>query len=304
MPQLSSPTPDATTTTKGKIQLASGLGGSGSTAASPKLVVQPFLDYFESGCVWTADAAGSTKAASMTSGVVWISGKRLTVAAVTSRTFTASKDVYVDFTDNSDGTAVPTYIDNTTNAASPALTTNGVRNAIVVVGASNIANAAAINQGEETKLLPIASSIPYAVTDSLGNLICSRDPNHRTLGYRQITSSFVTNTSGSDVDITGLSFTVNVPTGRKIKLKGYSSDVGQGATTTLELRILEGATLLQSSLYKSSATIPDAFLTPEIILTPSAGVHTYKLTVKASAGTGTSVIAGATNPCYLLCELM
>lgn len=35
MPQLSAPTPDATTTSKGKIQLAGGLGG---TAASPTLV--------------------------------------------------------------------------------------------------------------------------------------------------------------------------------------------------------------------------------------------------------------------------
>ena len=37
MPQITSPTPDATSSTKGKVQLAGALGGSGSTAASPVL---------------------------------------------------------------------------------------------------------------------------------------------------------------------------------------------------------------------------------------------------------------------------
>ena len=38
---------------------------------------ESFFDYVASGCVWTGDAYASTRAASMTSGVVYIDGKRL-----------------------------------------------------------------------------------------------------------------------------------------------------------------------------------------------------------------------------------
>ena len=103
------------------------------------------FDHIASGCVWSGDAYGSTRVASCTSGVVYLSGKRLTVAAVTSRSFTASKDVYCDLHDNGDGTAVWVYTDNTTNAASPALTAGNLRGAIIVVGASNIASAASLS---------------------------------------------------------------------------------------------------------------------------------------------------------------
>jgi hypothetical protein len=143
-------------------------------------------DYFLSGCIWSADAVGSTRLASMTSGVVVIGGKPLTVAAVTSRTFTASKDVYVDFKDNGDGTAVPVYYDNTTNAASPtfATTTGTVRNAIIVVGATNIATTASINQGRIIGVLPLATGTFKGIGafDSNAYPVNPRSPIKRLVG--------------------------------------------------------------------------------------------------------------------------
>lgn len=108
--------------------------------------------YVVSGCVWTADAVGSTRLASMTSGTVMIAGILLTVAAVTSRTFTASSDTYVDATDNGDGTALLTYTTVTNNSLSPALALSGtvlntIRLAVLTVGASNIAATSNIIQG-------------------------------------------------------------------------------------------------------------------------------------------------------------
>ena len=106
--------------------------------------------YIVSGCLWTPDSAGSTRAASMTAGTVMIKGILLTVGAVTSRSFTASSDTYVDFTDNGDGTAAITYSVVGNNALAPALagTTHSTRpQRHLLVGASNIAAQANINQG-------------------------------------------------------------------------------------------------------------------------------------------------------------
>jgi len=134
---------------------------------------------------WSGDAYASTRLASMTSGTVYINGRRLSISAVVSRTFTASRDTYVDILDNGDGTATLVYTEVTNNNTSPALAANSMRIAIIVTGASNIASAASINQGQVDKVLPIASSIAYTKTDSLGNLICPRDPNRKIIGYRQ-----------------------------------------------------------------------------------------------------------------------
>lgn len=175
----------------------------------------PATNYIESGCIWTADSPGSTLAASMTAGVVWIGGKRLTVAAVTSRAFTASVDTYVDFQDNGDGTANITYSTVTNNAASAALgnsgtTANTIRNAIIVSGATNIAAASSINQGSPWASLPTTTaSVALAVCDTIGNLIYPR-PGQKLIGQRVYpTGAGPTVTTPSS--LTQISAGLNVP---------------------------------------------------------------------------------------------
>lgn len=263
------------------------------------------FDHVESGCVWTADAAGSTRVASMTAGIVWLSGQRLTVAAVTARTFTASKDVYVDLSDNGDGTAAFTYTDGTTNAASPALTAGSLRLAIVVVGASSIAAAASINQGQQDRVLPIASSIPYAVTDSLGNLICPRDPNRRLLGYRQIVSN-VTNTTPVAA-ATGLTVPVIVPTSRKVKVSaggGVSVTISTNNTPVVSLwdGSVAGTQLIQFN-GTALSTNSSPFLA-EAVVTPSTASKTYVVGILASGGGTITVSATSTAPAFIKVELI
>lgn len=236
-------------------------------------------DFVLSGCVWTADAAGSTRLASMTSGVVVINGNPVTVAAVTSRTFTASKDVYVDVLDNGDGTGLLVYTDNTTNAASPALASNSVRIAIVVVGATNIAASTSINQGQVGRALPIASSIPYETTDSLGNLICPRDPNRTTLGY--ISLGALSTSSTSDVQVTGSIVTVNIPSsmaGRRARL----------STSNLTLANTTGSLYVTPALYSGTTVGGGTMLTRSYSVIPNAsGLETTKLETDVNLTTGT-----------------
>lgn len=291
-------------------QITDGIIGDAEMATAVKPVTlfnENTFDHVVSGCVWTADAAGSTRLASMTAGVVMLAGKRLTVAAVTSRTFTASKDVYVDFSDNGDGTVLPVYTDGTTNAASGALAAGSLRNAIIVVGAGNIAAAASINQGQETSVLPIASSIPYAVTDSLGNLICPRDPNRKVLGYRQATSTFST-TSGTAVQITGLSCPVIVPTGRKIRITVNNQRANNNSSTQNVLcSIWDGTvgsgTQLQEAVNTSATASGNTPASPVAVTTPASASKTYGAGLATSSASTGNTNASATAPVSILVEL-
>ena len=255
-----------------------------------------FFDYVASGCVWSGDAYASTRNASMTAGVAYIGGKRLVISAITARSFTASKDTYIDL----DTSGSPTYTEVTNNAASPALTSGYVRIGIIVTGASNIAAVGSVNQGQEDKVLPIASSVAYAVTDSLGNMICPRDPNRRIIGHRRTIADQGSITA--EVDLTGLSVPVIVPTGRKIKISAQGNFVDVSADDYVVLRIKESTTILQASSNVSRSSTNQLTDFPTVVITPSAGLHTYKLT--ALSGSASTLKAASTSPAFILVELI
>lgn len=263
------------------------------------------FDYVASGLIWTGDSYGSTRNASMTSGVVYINGKRLTVTAVTARAFTASKDTYIDILDAGNGTGTVVYTEAANNAASPALAANSVRIGIIITGASNILNVGSVNQGQIDKVLPIASSIAYTVTDSLGNLICPRDPQRKVLGYRQITAGLNT-TSASPVQITGLSAPVIVPTGRKIKITASASDIGSTAASNAQLQIWDGAvgsgTQLSRAYGYIAAVNQITYLGTFALVSPSSPSKTYNLAWAISAGTA-ALDATPSYPASILIEL-
>lgn len=260
------------------------------------------FDHVASGCVWSGDSYGSTRAASMTAGVVYIDGQRVSVSSITARSFTASKDTYIDV--GTDGTV--DYNEVTNNAASPALAASHVRLGVIITGASNIANVGSVNQGEEDKVLPIASSVPYQVTDSLGNLICPRDPQRQLLGARRRTSDF-TSSSASDIQVTELSVPISIPTARKVRItisgtallvvssgvNGYVSfwDGTVGSGTQLGLMQVVSASANQR--FPVSRTI---------IKTLSAGSHTINAALKSQSGNQT-LEAASTSPLELRIEL-
>lgn len=132
-------------------------------------------DFVASGGVWSGDSYGSTRNASMTALVCYINGQRGTISAVTARSFTASKDTYIDVLNNS-GTFSLVYTEVTNNAASPALAANSLRLGIVVTGASNIASSASINQGAFSATLPTTTNTNGRGRDSLGNYIYNTSP--------------------------------------------------------------------------------------------------------------------------------
>jgi hypothetical protein len=273
-----------------------GKGTGGAHARNPEIL----FDHVASGGVWSGDSYGSTRAASMTAMVCYINGRRLELAAVTARTFTASKDTYIDILDNQDGTATIVYTEVANNAASPALASNSLRVGIIVTAAGSIAAATSVNQGQETMLVPIASSIPYAVTDSLGNMICPRDPLRQIIGFRQIINDFTSTTTGSFADVTGLNLSVNIPAGRKVRITidPYYVTSTAAAGTFLETQIYDvtasaevkrGAFTLPAVSYAQTGAITCRY-TP-----PASGVRNFKVRFQTNAA-GTFKLAASTSP--------
>lgn len=262
---------------------------------------ETIFDHVASGLVWSGDAYGSTRVASMTSGVVYIAGVRVPVPAVTSRTFTASRDTYIDV--GTDG--VVDYNEVTNNNASPALSASHIRIAIIVTGASNIADVGSVNQGQEDKILPIASSIAYTTTDSLGNLICSRDPNRRTLGYRQILTA-PTTTSGTVAAITGLTVPVIAPTGRKVLVTltgNYLQNSLANAATYLSIcqGSVSGANERRELTWTAHANNAQGIAFAQAEVTVS-GSETFIGCMHCN--TGTATLSGSSRPAFIKVELV
>lgn len=267
---------------------------------------ETFFDFVASGLVWSGDAYASTRNGSMTAGVIYQAGQRMTLSAVTAHSFTASKDTYIDVL-NTAGVASVVYTEVANNTASPALAASSVRIGIIVTGATNIAAATSVNQGQETMVLPIASSIAYSVTDSLGNLICPRDPNRKILGQRQILSTFST-ASASYVQVTGLSVPVIVPTGRKIKITVYSRGLSNSnAAANTAVSIWDGVVASGTQLSEAYATASGVSTLSSsgcnATTTPSTASKTYNVGLLASPGTG-SLTCVAASAATILVELV
>lgn len=227
--------------------------------------------------------------------VIVLDGRRITIGA-TAKTYTASKDTYVDILrSGSSGSYV--YTEVTNNAASPALAANSIRIAIVTTDGSQITNS---NQGEETQVIPIASSVAYSVTDSLGNLIRPLDPTRRLLGHRQRVSNFAAGSS-AEILIAGLNCAVIVPTNRKVCVSFHSNSVA--ATTTPVTRIYSGVfgsggTQIQQYNGVSGGAAQSYFVNT----TPATASITFSATAASVAG-ATTTEGTSTNPCILKVEL-
>lgn len=122
-----------------------------------------------------------------------------------------------------------------------------------------------------------------------------------TLGYAQ--SILNQNTITTEVDLDGLSVTVTVPAGRRIRISTTSLWSTTVNENTVGVEIYEGATRLQALREDVQSTANFATITGAAILTPSAGSHTYKLRGALASGTGSvSRIAAADFPSFILVE--
>ena len=111
------------------------IGLSDGTLSTDPLRTAAFVDFVVSGGV-VAQSAGLV--GTFSNIVFYRAGRRYSGSSIANKTYTASKDTYVDITGNTDGSVTVLYTEVANGAASPALTTNYVRIAKVITSGSAI----------------------------------------------------------------------------------------------------------------------------------------------------------------------
>jgi hypothetical protein len=114
-----------------------------------------------------------------------------------------------------------------------------------------------------------------------------------TLGYAQV----VANQTGitTETDLTSLTATVTLVAGRRIRISAQAGIQSSVTGDTIILRIKEGATVLQQAVGSVQPVNSEVTFSPSVVLTPTVGSHTYKLSLLRLAGTGTLTMVGASN---------
>jgi hypothetical protein len=123
------------------------------------------------------------------------------------------------------------------------------------------------------------------------------------LGYAEVTANQTGITT--EADLTGLSVSVTVAAGRRIRVTGQVRYGGTTSDDVATLRIKEGTISIQTAqLLVSRATgQANPTLTTAVVLTPSAGSHTYKLSLERPIGTGNmQLVASSNSPAFILVE--
>lgn len=125
------------------------------------------------------------------------------------------------------------------------------------------------------------------------------------LGYAAITSNFTTSSTG-DVDVTGLTTTVNVPSGAKVKVTLFIGSMNCSASGVKSLKAIlkDGSTAINESSYNygTANSTYNYLFTVLYYGTPSAGSHTYKATVNQDAAGTITLTAGSSKPSFILVE--
>lgn len=282
-------------------QIAPGtlLAAAMNAAINPNTLLKETTSPFVStGLLWSTVSGLS---AGMTSGVMYYNGIRVSVNAIASNAFTASRDTYVDIDVNGN----VTYQAVTNNSSSPSITANSIRVAIIVSGGASIT---AYNQGSPLAVLPSVSSVNLSVTDTIGNLIYPSDPNSKIIGYRQITTNF-TNATTTPTQVTGLSANVNIPANRNVKITIFAPSVTLSTSPKqAQISIYDGAvggTLLQfANEIVSTSNVGNTMQATVITKLSTSASKTYNFSLTSDGGpTTATLLAAATSPAFILVEL-
>jgi hypothetical protein len=124
----------------------------------------------------------------------------------------------------------------------------------------------------------------------------------QTLGYAEITSPWTGAVSAAEQDISGLSVTVTVPEGRRIRITGFAHLRSTVNADITYLRIREDGNNRGFAYGSELGTTPGTGVI-QAVVSPTAGSHTFKLAAVRQSGSGApSVYAGVGEVSFILVE--
>lgn len=146
---------------------------------------------------------------------------------------------------------------------------------------------------------PALSNAPNgpAQIQELAQDVTSLYPRGR-LGYAPKTASQLAIPT-TVTDLTSLSIAVTVGTSRRIRISAFCQ-FNHDNSNWVALLIRESSTTLATSQNNAGAGEYRSHAL-SVVLTPSSGSHTYKLSAQCSVGTA-ALIASSTQPAYILVE--
>lgn len=120
-----------------------------------------------------------------------------------------------------------------------------------------------------------------------------------TLAYNEKVSN---QSAAAQADLTGLTATVTVAAGRRIRVSAKGLFTTSSNYLSVGMKIMEGATELAKMTLPTETAADGVSVTPSVVLSPSAGTHTYKIAAYMIAAGTWTLQASATNPAYILVE--
>jgi hypothetical protein len=143
----------------------------------------------------------------------------------------------------------------------------------------------------------------YVATEAVGDVLTKANFDKLPggwIGYAEVTANQTTITAA--VDLTGLTVTVTVNTSRRIRVTGSAELVNNTAGAGLLLLILaDGAQVMSAPTGGMTANVAVRKVA-QVVLTPTAGSHVYKLQAQTQVGGTGTMNAAATYPAFILVE--
>jgi hypothetical protein len=136
-------------------------------------------------------------------------------------------------------------------------------------------------------------------------------PNSNTFGplgadYKAITSPVLITAIDTVTDVPNLAITVTVPTGARIKLSAFTSQFysDNAAGVLHQFMIREGSSAITNSLKHNTGANYSLPMYCSIVISPTAGSHTYKVSVYQGSAGNMYVGAETDRPAYLMAEIV
>lgn len=243
--------------------------------------IQPFV---QSGCVWSSVSGLN---GTMSSGVVYGSHSgqifRVAVSTVSSHTFTASKDTYVDI----DYAGTISYNEVANGASAPSLTSGSVRTAKVVTSGSAITSVTTSGNDGQGNIIYPAGPLSPKLTQAPYQFSVYRNSALTPSGTAVVTFDTKEYDTGNNVDITTNKGRFTAPIAGFYHFEAHLS--GAVATRMLVMLYKNGSEFKRGTDWAGTAGIHGGVVSADVLAAASDYFEIYVNTGSTAIDVGSTI---------------